>query len=78
MNTKEAIEFCEIHRWKNPRSALILEGFKNVEILLQRGEKFEKMWGEFEVYIEGTSEALTNKMNKLWQKYILEKEDDNK
>ncbi len=48
MKTREAIEFCEIHRWKNPRSALTLEGFKNVEILLERGEKFEAMWGELE------------------------------
>jgi len=41
--------------------------------LLQRLEKFEEMWGELEVYVEQVSPALSNKMNILWQKYIIKK-----
>ncbi len=52
MDIKEAILFCEIHRWKNPRSVLTLEGFKNVEILLKRGEadskELKKVWKMWE------------------------------
>jgi len=47
--------------------------FKEVIELLKRGERNEKhkqMWVELEVYIEGKSEALTNKMNTLEQKYF--------
>ena len=46
---KDAIEFCELHRWIKPRSAERLEGFKKVEILLQQGEAYRQMWEALEL-----------------------------
>ena len=41
MEVKGAIQLLELHRWKNPRSAITLEGFKNVEVLLLELEKYK-------------------------------------
>ncbi len=44
---------------------------KEITEFLQRGKKYEEMWEEFEFYIMQCSEALTNKMHLLEQKYTL-------
>ena len=64
MNTKQLIN--ELN------SECILTKLEKKEIteLLQRGEAFEEIWEELMLYVEQTSEALTNKMLILWQKHI--------
>ena len=74
MENKEAIEFCELHRWIKPRSVERLEGFKKVEILLKQSEKYRQMWEEFKwKYGEQPMEEyidIATQMNNLEQKYF--------
>lgn len=67
MDTKEAIEWlkdaeeiAELNKWRIDK---VIE-------LLQRGEKFEQMWEEFQYYVLGIAKALPNKINELEQKYF--------
>ncbi len=79
MNTKEAIKILRrienTYLKENVGRPCIDEvmSFRHIIKLLQQGERFEAMWGELEVYVEGVSPALSNKMNILWQKYIIKK-----
>jgi hypothetical protein len=77
METKEAIEFLKnnIKCVTLPKTTDKTNKIINrIITLLERGEKFEEMWREFEIYIEGKSEALTNKIYMLWQKYFPKEE----
>lgn len=84
MNTKKAIEFIKKHNKPIYFYTWERKEFKEIIKLLQRGEKYEEMcdelidvgkntwamWEEFRAYIKGKSDALTNKMYLLEQKYF--------
>ena len=72
---KDAIEFCELHRWIKPRSAERLEGFKKVEILLQQGEAYRQMWEELEETDMNIDSPIVNDtMYYIKQKYFPKEE----
>ena len=70
MDTKEIIEWIENCMDENLSEEYDNKKMKNIIKLLQRGEKYEEMWEEFEFYIGQCSEALINKMHLLEQKYF--------
>lgn len=83
MKIKEVIQFCEIELGEHP-TEYYDKYFNQIINLLKCGEKYEEMcdelidvgkntwamWEEFRAYIEGKSDALTNKMCLLEQKYF--------
>jgi len=85
MKAKEAIEFCKNESSYNyngqnkelqNRLRLFNFGLEQVVTLLQRGEKFEKMWEEVEnlsivnIYTWVTKEYYTKAIKVIKQKYF--------
>ena len=90
MNTKEAIEWINViwHDWENiygsSAESNLESGHELDEIieLLKRGEKLEKMWGDFKSEhknmfrnIDGgmTAETLKDMMDKYEENYLITK-----
>lgn len=71
MKTKEAIVFVKKHNKKEHFYPWERRGFKDVIYLLQRGEKFEAMWGELLPKIGVFSEGhVLEFIEELKQKYF--------